>query len=113
LLTEFTWPAAIGKVPSSRLLGLETTPKGQKVRMKAGYKALVQQRRKLRVTHALWFSWATPYDKNSPQGDVSYRFAGLNRIRGGAFSRMPILRTYTQLATKYEGCKKAASGKCR
>jgi hypothetical protein len=113
LLTEFTWPAALGKVPSSRLLGLETTPKGQKIRMKAGYKALVQQRRKLRVTHALWFSWATAYDNKSPQGDVSYRFTGLTRIRGNVFSRMPILRTYTQLASKYEGCKKAASGKCR
>jgi hypothetical protein len=26
---------------------------------------------------------------------------------------MPILSTYTQLASKYEGCKKTASGKCR
>jgi hypothetical protein len=112
-LTEFTWPAALGKVPSSRLLGLETTPKGQKIRMKAGYKALVQQRRKLHITHALWFSWATAYDNKSPQGDVSYRFTGLTRIRGNVFSRMPILGTYTQLASKYEGCKKAASGKCR
>ena len=112
-LTELTWPAALGRVPSSKLLGLETTPKGQKIRMKAGYKALVQLRRKLRITHALWFSWATAYDNKSPQGDVSYRFTGLTRIRGNVFSRMPILRTYTQLATKYEGCKKAASGKCR
>jgi hypothetical protein len=112
-LTEFTWPAALGKVPSSRLLGLETTTKGQRVRMKAGYKALAQQHRKLHVTHALWFSWATPYDTNSAQGDVSYRFAGLTRFRAGMFSPMPILRTYTQLASKYEGCKKAASGKCR
>jgi hypothetical protein len=81
--------------------------------MKAGYKALVQQRRKLRVTHALWFSWSSQYDANSPQGDVSYRFAGLTKFTGGKFSRMPILRTYTQLATRFEGCKKRASGRCR
>ncbi len=26
ILTELTWPAAVGKMPKSRLLGLETTP---------------------------------------------------------------------------------------
>jgi hypothetical protein len=111
-LTEFTWPAALGKVPRSRLLGLETTPRGQRIRMKAGYKALVKDRRKLGVTHVLWYTWATQYNPRSPQGDVSYRFTGLTKIKGGKFSRMPILRTYTQLARKYQGCRKRASGRC-
>jgi hypothetical protein len=113
-LTEVTWPAAIGKVPTSKLLGLETTPKGQVARLKAAYRALAQQRRKLRVTKAFWFSWATPYDSDSPQGDVTYRYAGLTKITGGRFSRMPILGTYTKVAAKYEGCRKGANAKrCR
>ena len=112
-LTELTWPAAIGKVPSSKLLGLETTPKGQIARLKAAYRALAAQRRKLGVTKAFWFSWATPYDAKSPQGDVTYRFAGLTKITGSTFKPMPILRTYTKVARKYEGCRKRANGKCR
>jgi polysaccharide biosynthesis protein PslG len=113
-LTELTWPAAIGKVPSSRLLGLETTPKGQVARLKAAYRALAQERRKLRVTKAFWFSWATPYNAESPQGDVTYRFAGLTKITGGSFKPMPILRTYAKVAAKYEGCRKSDNAKrCR
>ncbi|MBA3263536.1 MAG: beta-galactosidase [Thermoleophilaceae bacterium] len=113
-LTELTWPAAIGKVPTSKLLGLETTPKGQIARLKAAYRALAAQRRKLRVTRAFWFSWATPYNADSPQGDVTYRFAGLTKITGGSFSPMPILRTYTKVARKYEGCRKSDNAKrCR
>jgi hypothetical protein len=38
---------------------------------------------------------------------VSYRFSGLTRRRGNVFSPMPILRTYTSLAAKYEGCRKS------
>jgi hypothetical protein len=114
MLTELTWPAAIGKVPRKNLLGLETTPKGQAARLKAAYKALVQQRRKLRLTRAFWFSWATPYNARSQAGDVSYRFAGLTKWSGGPFRAMPILRTYARTARKYEGCRKTSNARrCR
>jgi hypothetical protein len=114
ILTELTWPAAVGKVPKNRLLGLETTPKGQVKRLKAAYRRLAQVGRKLRITQAYWFAWATPYDSNTPQSDVSYRFAGLNRFAGGVFSRKPVLQTYTSLAAKYEGCRKSANARrCR
>jgi hypothetical protein len=33
---------------------------------------------------------------------------------GGVFSRMPILKTYTSLAAKYEGCRKSSDARrCR
>jgi hypothetical protein len=64
-------------------------------------------KRRLRITQAYWFSWATAYDAKSTFTDVSYRFSGLTRRRGNVFSPMPILRTYTSLAAKYEGCRKS------
>jgi hypothetical protein len=106
IVTELTWPAAIGKVPKRRLLGLETTAAGQKARLKAAYKRLAAVKRSLRITQAYWFSWATAYDAKSTFTDVSYRFSGLTRRRGNVFSPMPIPRTYTSLAAKYEGCRK-------
>ena len=115
IVTELTWPAAVGKVPKKRLLGLETTPRGQVARMKAAYQRLATVRRKLKITQAYWFSWATQYNAKSNLSDVSYRFAGLMRWRGGnVFKRMPILNTYTRLARKYEGCRKGANARsCR
>jgi hypothetical protein len=114
ILTELTWPAAVGKVPRRRLLGLETTTKGQVKRMKAAYRRLAQVRRRMRITQAYWFAWATPYDANTPQSDVSYRFTGLLRVRNGALSRMPLLGTYASLAAKYEGCRKSSNARrCR
>jgi hypothetical protein len=113
-LTELTWPAALGKVPSSRLLGLETTPKGQVARLKAAYNALAARRRKLRVTKVYWFSWATPYNADSPAGDVGFRFSGLTKITNETFTPMPILRTYSKVARKYQGCRKGADARrCR
>ena len=38
ILTELTWPAAVGKVPKRALLGLETTTSGQVARLKAAYR---------------------------------------------------------------------------
>ncbi len=111
IVTELTWPAAQGRVPKSKLLGLETTPKGQVVRMKAVYKRLAKVRRKLAITQTYWYSWATEYDSKSKQSDVTFRFAGLNRYRGGAFSPMPVLKTFTALARKYEGCAKSTDAR--
>ncbi len=115
ILTELTWPAAIGKVKKSQLLGLETTTSGQRKRLKVGYSRLAKVRKKMHITHAYWFAWATPYDNKSQQSDVSYRFTGLNRVSGGGvFARMPILKTYTSLAAKYEGCRKSSDARhCR
>jgi hypothetical protein len=114
IVTELTWPAALGKVPSASLLGLETTRRGQVARLKAIYPQLARERRKLRVTEAYWYAWATEYDANSQQSDVTFRFTGLTRFSGGVFSPMPLLRTYATLAARYEGCRKSSNARrCR
>ena len=114
ILTEISWPAARGKLPRARLLGLETTPRGQFQRLRAADATLVRQRRRLGVTQAYWYTWATPYDADSPQSDVSYRFSGLVRARSGAFAPMPVLGAYARVAARYEGCRKGADARrCR
>ena len=107
IITELTWPASVGKIPKKGLLGLETTTKGQRLRMKAGYKRLFKMRHKLHVTQTYWYTWASQYDRDAPLSVMSFRYAGLVRVRSGVFSRMPILSTYTSLARKYEGCRKS------
>jgi hypothetical protein len=114
ILTEMTWPAAVGRVPRSVLLGFETTPRGQVQRLKAVYARLVRERRRLRVTQAYWYTWATEYDTHAPASVVSFRYAGLTRLRGGAFTPMPILGTYASVAARYEGCRKSTDARrCR
>ena len=109
-----TWPASMGRVPDSAQLHF-SVPAAVRSRLKAAYAALVRARRKLRMTHAYWYTWATQYDQGGSTATMAFRFSGLTRYRGGgAFSPMPILRTYRSTAAKYEGCSKSANARrCR
>ena len=59
ILTEVTWTAARGKVPRKALIGFETNARGQKQRFKAAFARFVRERRRLGITQAYWFNWAT------------------------------------------------------
>jgi polysaccharide biosynthesis protein PslG len=114
ILTETTWPAAVGSVPRRNLLGFETTPRGQVLRLRAVYSRLARDRRRLGVGQVYWYAWATEYDTNAPASVVSFRYSGLTRLSGGAFSPMPVLRTYARVAARYEGCRKSSNARrCR
>jgi hypothetical protein len=117
VVTELTWPAAVGRVPSAALeqaAGLGTTRRGQAQRLKAAYRGFARARRSLGVTQVHWYSWSSEYDNNSALSVMVFRYGGLNRYSGGVFSRMPILKTYANVAAKYEGCRKRANARrCR
>jgi hypothetical protein len=114
ILTEVTWPAALGKVPRNALFGLETTARGQALRLTASYRQLARESRKLHITQAYWYTWASEYDANEAPSAVSFRFSGLTRIAGGAFYPMPILKTYAKVAAEQEGCRKSSNARrCR
>jgi hypothetical protein len=114
IITELTWPASVGKIPKGALLGLETNTSGQRARLKSAYKTLAAQRRKLRVTEVYWYTWATDYNPIGALSVMSFRYSGLTRSAGSGFAAMPLLRTYTSLAAKYEGCRKSANARrCR
>jgi hypothetical protein len=106
IITELSWPAALGQVPRDRLLGLETTPSGQAARLRAAYTRLAREHRQLGLRQVYWFNWASEYDPNSPAADVAFRFSGLTKLADDAFTPQPILRTYAGVAARYEGCRK-------
>jgi hypothetical protein len=108
IITELTWPAARGIVPARRLIGVETTPRGEALRMRGAYNYFATHIRQLNVTHVDWYTWASDFNRNDVSPDVSYRFSGLVRFAGGVFTPLPILHTYSQLAARYEGCHKGS-----
>jgi hypothetical protein len=113
--TELTWPAAVGFVPSRRLLGLETTPHGQRLRLRAAYRYLATHIRQTRVVQAYWYIWASDFNANNPGSGVGFEFAGLvRRFPDGRFVPQPVLRTYARVAARYEGCRKSTNARvCR
>jgi hypothetical protein len=114
LLTEVTWPASIGKTPPRTQLHFSTTSRGQVARLKAAYRALARARRKLRVTTAYWYTWASTYDRSGSPVVMAFNFSGLNRFRGGAFRPMPVLKAYRSVARELQGCRKGANARrCR
>jgi hypothetical protein len=114
IVTEMTWPASLGRIPKAGQLHFSVTRKGQVQRLKAAYRALARARRKLRVTQAYWYTWATQYNQGGSIATMAFRFSGLTRFTDGAFSPLPILRTYRKVAAKYEGCRKTADARrCR
>jgi polysaccharide biosynthesis protein PslG len=114
-LTEMTWPASVGKIPRSALLGLETTSKGQVKRLKAAYARFARLRSELRVTEAHWYSWSSEYNSVGAESVMSFRYVGLVRSEGElVFRAMPLLGTYKRLAARYQGCRKSANARrCR
>jgi hypothetical protein len=110
--TELTWPAAVGFIPSERLLGLETTPRGERLRLTAAYNYLATHRRQTGVVQAYWFIWASDFNPNNPGSGVGYDFAGLVRVfADGRFVPQPVLRTYTRVAARHEGCRKSSNAR--
>ena len=110
-VTELTWPASAGRIFEDKLLGIETTPSGQRQRLKAGYAGLAKERRRLHLSRIYWYTWASEYDANSPGTDVTFRFSGLNRFAGGVFEPLPLLSAYARVAAKYEGCRKGPNAR--
>jgi hypothetical protein len=115
ILTELTWPAAVGAVPNNVLVGLETTPRGQADRLRLVYRRLARERRFWGVTQAYCFSWATDYVPVSVRtGNETFRFSGLMKFTRGTFTPMPILQTYASVAARFQGCRKTIDARrCR
>ena len=115
--TELTWTAAQGRIPKKDRLGFETTPKGQAARLKSTFTKLAKQRRRYGIGRVYWYNWASEY---VPQfvpggpGSLTFQYAGLNKVDGVNYTPLPILSTYTNTVSRFEGCRKTANAKrCR
>jgi hypothetical protein len=110
-VTEFGKPASKGHVKDPTDRNLETTPSGMAKFLSSTYAKLAAARRKLRVTRAYWYTWASEYEAKR---DI-FRFAGLFQYRDGMSGTVekPAYRSYVRSARRLEGCKKGRSGHCR
>jgi hypothetical protein len=103
-LTEMSWPASQGQIPSSEYLGFETTPAKQAQLLQQAYPALLRNRQ-LRVRAAFWYQWASPYLPTSPSGQaISFNYSGLLKSDdAGNFTQLPALSAYSKTAHAYGG----------
>jgi hypothetical protein len=109
LLTEMGWPAARGRtrVPSYHR-GIVTTDAGMARKLAAGFRLLARHRRRLRLTRAYWYNWASSYSRGS-----IFNFAGLGRFDGRRYAPKPAWRAYRRSARRDQGCAKDSTGRCR
>jgi len=115
--TELTWTAAKGKIPRRHLFGFETTPKGQAARLRTVFSRLASQRKKLGVGRVYWYNWASEYvPRFAPggPGNLTFQYSGLNKVDGTTYTPLPLLRTYGNVASRFEGCRKTTDARrCR
>jgi hypothetical protein len=107
-MTEISWPASKGHtkgIPFQR----QETPPGMARRLSEAYSLLARSRRKLRLTHVYWYTWASPYGS----GGSIFRYAGLQRYDGGSLIAQPALDAYRRSAERFEGCAKDERARCR
>jgi polysaccharide biosynthesis protein PslG len=106
-VTELGFPASKGKSKSKNTL--QTTARGAAKRLVRTYNLLARDRHKrsVRVDRVYWYTWSSSYT-----GDI-FNFTGLYRFDGTSFRPQPQLVAYRSSARRHEGCKKAATGRCR
>jgi hypothetical protein len=110
-LTEATWPAGKGRVSrpqTSWQRNWYTTDRGMAQRVRGLYRLAVKDRRKLKLSKVVWYTWSSQY----ADGDL-FDYAGLNLLSGGVSQQRPALAAYAASARRYQGCAKTAAGACR
>jgi len=115
--TELTWTSAKGKIPKSRLLGFETTTKGQRARLRTVYTRLARERKRLGIGRVYWYNWASEYVPTfapGGPGSLTFQYVGLNKVDGEDYTPLPLLRLYANTVARFEGCRKSTNARrCR
>jgi polysaccharide biosynthesis protein PslG len=109
-LTETTWPAGKGRVPTPDATWQRywyTTDAGMASRVRSFYALAARNRRRLRLARVYWYTWASAYDD-----DDLFDYTGLSRYSGGVFETRPALEAYAASARRLQGCTKTAAGAC-
>jgi hypothetical protein len=108
-LTELAWSTARGnRIPRSQRVGIEVSERQQNANLKSLYGQLAKQRKRLHIARAYWVNWSSIYERH---GGGGWDFAGLVRAYyvKPYFKTIKLLRTYTAVARKLEGCKKTTT----
>jgi hypothetical protein len=107
-VTELSWTSSKGKTTVN--YGNEQTEKGQGKMVAASYKMLAQQRGRLRIGRAYWYTWLS----RDRQRDYPFDWAGLSKIVNGKIKGKPALTAYKRTALDLQRCrsKKARADRC-
>jgi polysaccharide biosynthesis protein PslG len=109
-ITEFGASASKGKFVAPGQDHLQVTDRALAKLVTAGYDRLVEKRRKLGVTRAFWYTWASSYD---PAKKSVFDFTGLERWEDFELHPRRALKSYRSRAREYEGCAKNSRARCR
>jgi hypothetical protein len=108
-ITELGLPASKGRADSQN--SLQTDDQGMARFLDGAYKGLAQEQRRLGVTRAYWYTWASSYGADA--GPAIFDFSGLFAWDGtNAPARRPAYDYYVRNARRYEGCTKTGRGVC-
>jgi hypothetical protein len=72
------------------------------------YRALAGVRRRFGIEHVFWYTWASPYRRESGV----FGYTGLNSFDGVRVKPVPAMAAYRRMARAYEGCRKDARARC-
>lgn len=101
--TEVSWPALDPRLPSSRHLGFEVSPRDQRERLAGAYRRFATDR-SLGVTRAYWFSWSSSYgiDSCNP-APGPFEFVGLVQrgCQQAAYRPTALLKAYARAVRRY------------
>jgi hypothetical protein len=109
-ITEWGASASKGKFVAIGQDHLQVTNRELAKLVREGYDRLVANRRKLGVTRAFWYTWASSYNTNKKS---IFDFTGLTRWSDFELDPRPALKAFRARAREYEGCTKNRLGRCR
>jgi hypothetical protein len=109
-VTEFGASASKGRIEAPGNEHLQTTETKLAHLLKRVYGLFADNRRKVGIGRAYWYTWASSYDE--ARGAI-FDFSGLLRYGAGRIDDKPVMRAYRTSARAREGCTKNARGACR
>lgn len=104
MVTELSWPSALGKVKRKYIRGFEVTAAQQASRVKSAYAALARYRTRFNITQVDWYSWLR-YDAFRTD---TFDYAGLRHISTHHFKieDKPAAGAFKKEALRLEGCRR-------
>jgi hypothetical protein len=94
LITELSWPSALGK--TKQTYGFEVTEKGQAQRVRASLTALARTSEALNVIGFFWSTWIS-YDRSKEQ---SFDYSGLRRVKGERVVPKPAFEVFKRVVER-------------
>jgi hypothetical protein len=94
-VTELSWPSSRGKTRD--IGGIATTERGQATKLRQSIRLLAAARKRLRIQKVYWYTWM------STEGDFSFLYSGLRRVRDGKVITTPALSAFRSAADRLYG----------